>query len=212
MGLAIFTGYLADMLAKDAEGASSFKKDLEAVNKHLVKNKQPKHVEPVKRGKEKARRHVDSFPYSFLHYLRRAHARVRAGMTLTPVAPNEDPADDPTIDDEAAMLDSHLLCHSDCEGYYVPVDFHEVIFDTSKKPSIPGGMLGSSIRLMSELVEVAPAIGIKLDKSGKLSDAAAKRLAAVEEEHDYWRERLVWLALFEAARVSIANKCMIVFT
>jgi hypothetical protein len=36
MGLAISTGYLADMLANDAEGATWFKTNLEAVNKCMI--------------------------------------------------------------------------------------------------------------------------------------------------------------------------------
>ena len=29
-------------------------------------------------------------------------------------------------DPEGARLESHLLCHSDCEGFYVPIEFEEV--------------------------------------------------------------------------------------
>lgn len=184
--------------------------ELARVNKLLKKQKLPLHEEPATPGAAKTRKNCDSFPYSFIHYLRRAFAMVHEGQELTPVVEGEDPAEEPAIDDVASMLDSHLICHSDCEGYYVPIDFDEVIFDLDKV-GIPGGMLGSSMGLMKELVEVAPALQIKL-KDGKLDDATAKKLADEEEDSTpYWRERLVWLALFEAARVSIANKTLIVF-
>jgi hypothetical protein len=210
MGLALSTGLLADLNANDAEGSVWLRKQVVLINKLLAKEKLPKHVEPEKFGRHKPRRHVGSFPYSFLHYLRLAFARVREGVPVTRVLDNEDPAADPVIDDVSAMLDSHLICHSDCAGYYVPIDFSEVIFDTQEL-GLPGGMLGSSVRLMKELEEGAPAIGVKLTR-GKLSDAEAKRLTReTEGTSDFWRERIVWLALYENARISIANKSLLVF-
>lgn len=69
---------------------------------------------------------------------------------------------------------------------------------------LPGGMLGSSVRLIAELVEIASAIGVALDNRGALSDAEAETLAAeTEDATQYWRERIVWLTLYEAARCSI---------
>lgn len=212
MGLAISTGYLADLLAHDAEGATWFREQLALVNALLAADGRPPHVEPERPGPARPRAHCASFPYSFLHYLRRAFARVREypDEPLAPVVPGDDPADDPAIEEVAAMLDSHLVCHSDAEGYYVPVELGEVIFDTGRR-GLAGGMLGSSQRLREELVEVAPAIGIEL-VDGELPDIAAARLAQEEEgATPLWRERLVWLALYEAARVSIANRTMIVF-
>src|SRR3569833_2181725 len=41
---------------------------------------------------------------------------------------------------------AHLIHHSDCEGYYVPVDFEQVLTDER----LPGGYLGSSMRLLTE--------------------------------------------------------------
>jgi hypothetical protein len=53
---------------------------------------------------------------------------------------------------------SHLLCHT-CEGFFVPVDFHgPPIFDT--EDTLEGGWLGSSYRLMDELLEMSPALDI----------------------------------------------------
>ena len=41
------------------------------------------------------------------------------------------------------MFDSHLLCHSDCEGFYLPIDFADVIVDAKNQMRIAGGLLGS---------------------------------------------------------------------
>lgn len=210
MGLAISTGYLADMLVNDAEGAEWFKKNLALVNELLAANGLPAHDEPEEQGPVQTREHCGSFPYSFLHYLRRAFARVREGQAVTPVLPDEEPADDPAIDSVGAAFDAHLLCHSDAEGFYVPIDFNNVIFDVGDR-GLPGGMLGSTQRLMAELLEVAPALGINVT-GGRLSDAEAAQLAAENDEAaPLWHERLVWLALYENARVSIANRCLLVF-
>lgn len=207
MGLAINTHFLADMLENDAEGAEWIRENLEIVNALLAENGLHAHEEPTT-VTTKPRRHCGSFPYSFLHYLRRAFAYVREGQPLTPA--DDNPSADPAIEEASTLFDTHLLCHSDAEGYYVPIDFSDVIFDLEER-GLPGGSLGSTQRLMAELVETAPAIGIDV-KDGQVSDQVVAALNADGEDRPYWRERLVWLALFEAARVSLADKTMIVFS
>jgi hypothetical protein len=207
MGLTISTHYLVDLLANDAEGATWFRDHVKNLNAILAGEGLPLHVEPETPGTAKARRHVGSFPYSFLHYLRRAYACVHEDEPLVPLAEGSDPTEDPMVEEANVLLDSHLLCHSDAEGYYVPIDFADIIVDDA----IPGGMIGSSQRLFAELVAVAPAIGIALDGS-VLSDKLAAELAEEGDRVPYAIERLVWLALFEAARVSIANGTLIVFS
>jgi hypothetical protein len=76
---------------------------------------------------------------------------------------------------------------------------------------LPGGMLGSTQRLMAELVAVAPVLGIELG-NGELSDAEAKRLnREAAKEASFWIEKMVWLSLFEAARLSLKYKSVISF-
>jgi hypothetical protein len=208
MGLGISTHFLADMLAHDAEGAEWIQRNLGAVNEMLAERDLPPHIEPTTIA-TKMRQHCGSFPYSFLHYLRRAFAHVHEHLALTPVADGDDPAEDTAVEDAAALFDTHLLCHSDAEGYYVPIDFDEVIVDTDER-GLPGGFLGSTQRLMAELAQTAPAIGIALEH-GTLSDAEVEAINRDADDGPYWRERLVWLTLFEAARVSLADKTMIVF-
>jgi hypothetical protein len=212
MGLGLSTNHLADLVVHDAEGAGWFCGQLEIVNQLLEQNGLPRHVEPETFGPVRPRRHVGSFPYSFLHYLRRAFARLRKypDQPLEPVGKGEDPADDPAVEDAGSLFDSHLLCHSDAEGFYVPIAFDEVIFDLEKR-GLAGAMLGSSVKLMHELSEVAPALGITL-VGGTLPDAEAARLAAEDSDVvPFGIERLVWLALHETARVSIAGKTLLVF-
>jgi hypothetical protein len=209
MSLAISTHFLADMLQNDQEGAEWIQASIVLVNQLLAENGLPQHVEPTT-VTTNPRRHTASFSYSYLHYLRRAFAHVHQNTKLTPAPADYDPSSDLVVDKAAAMFDTHLLCHSDTEGYYVPVDFHEVIVDTDRR-GLTGGSLGSTQRLMAELVRAAPAIRIALD-NGVLSDT---EVAAINkdrrEDEPYYRERLVWLALYEAARVSLTDRTMIVF-
>jgi hypothetical protein len=116
-----------------------------------------------------------------------------------PVKDDEDPAEDPVVEEETMRMQSHLLCHADAEGFYVPIDFKDVIFD--EDGSLPRRMLGSTQQLMQELITLAPYLGIKL-RNGALADSEAARLnEEPEAEGPFWIEKCVWLSLFEAARL-----------
>jgi hypothetical protein len=209
MGLAISIGVLADLIKHDPEGAEWVRADFEQVNRVLSKCNLPAHTEPEILPTLESRKKAGGFPYPFLHFLRRAYARVKAdpGRQPAPVPEGQDPADDPVYREIESDFDSHLICHSDAEGYYVPIDFEEVIFDAR----VRGGMLGSTIRLMGELITVAPYIDIPLS-DGYLSDETAE-LLSLESEYSspFWVERLVWFVLYENARLSIEHKTAIRF-
>jgi hypothetical protein len=216
MGLAISVGTLADFLANDPEGAEWFEGDFEIVNQVLAAAGLPPHAEPRELPPLGSRAALDSLPYSFIHYLRRAYAHsvVTPGWKAEPVDDGFDPSEDPVIQAALDEAESHLICHSDAEGFYVPVDFDEVLFSESESEdeALTGGMLGSSYRLHDELVQVAPALGIAL-ADGQLSDAEAARIAAVaERDEGLYREYASWLLLYEMARLSIAHKTAIVFS
>lgn len=213
MGLGVSVGMLADLLENDPEGAEWLREGLQSANALLAANKLPMHVEPETPFSERSRCECDSYPYSCLHYLRRIYAHVLRDphWEPEPVGEDESPADDPVVEQETNQMRSHLLCHSDAEGFYLPIDFEGVIFDD--EGTLPGGMLGSTQRLMEELVVVAPYLEIDL-LDGELSDAEAARLneEAEAEEDPFYIEKFVWLSLFEAARLSLKHKAAICFT
>ena len=132
MGLAIAVGSLAGNISHSrySEDAEVVRRDLAIINEHLRKEGLPEHKEPEELPSLHSRADLRSFPYPFLHYLRRVYARAKreADWVLVPVPEGEDPSKDKAVDHEMYMLDSHLLCHSDCEGYYVPMDFSEPLF------------------------------------------------------------------------------------
>jgi hypothetical protein len=213
MGLAVEVGMLADLKEHDEEGAQWLRDALADINAVFGEHKLPLHIEPEQLPPMNDRSIIGSFPYSFLHYLRRAYARWKQdpGSPIVPCSPDEDPASDPAIDQESCMFDSHLLCHSDCEGFYVPIRFSKVLIDDTNQDRIAGGLLGSSYKLMEELQSMAEYLAIQVD-AGELSDAEAEKIRAdVQAECDLWIERGVWLTLFEAARLSIQHKTAICF-
>jgi hypothetical protein len=214
MGLAISVGILADLIIHDAEGADWVRRDFEKINEVLRENNLPEHHEPEKLSEIGKRRYGGGFPYSYLHYLRRvaAHSFQDENWKASPFPESEDPADDIVLDKEMYMMHSHLLCHSDSKGYYVPIDFSDVLIDMSSKKRIRGGMLGSTHKLMSELVQIAPALNIEVSE-GVLSDEEVKRISMIDyHNNELFREYIVWLTLFESARVSLESKTAIVFT
>src|SRR5215470_3069243 len=131
MSLAIEVGPLAWCLANDElEGAEWTRQNVREINRVLADNKLPAHVEPETLPALDNRCRLRGMPYSWLHYLRRAYAYARqAPAKFTPLAEGADTSDDARLDREESLLRSHLVCHSDSDGYYVPVDFPKPLVD-----------------------------------------------------------------------------------
>ena len=211
MGLAVTVGVLSDLLENDPEGAEWMEEDLAAANALLAVNELPAHVEPRDALPESSRCSYNSFSSSSLHYLRRVYAHVAKDPTwrASELAEGEDPIEDPVLGEVSNEMASHLVCHDDAEGFYLPIEFTEILLDDQGE--LPGGMLGSTQRLMAELVTVAPVLKIEL-KGGELSNAELKRVTReVEKQAAFWIEKMVWLSLFEAARLSLKYKSAISF-
>jgi hypothetical protein len=210
MGLSIIVGIMSDVADADPEAVEHFRQEFARINDVLAEQGLPQHTEPEKLPAALENRcALDGFPYSFLHTVRRAYAhRMRDPKWIAkPLA--EDAANDPLVEEVTREMTSHLLCHSDAEGFYLPLDFTQVVFDEQER--ITGGMLGSSQRLRDELVEVAPALGINL-AAGELPDEEAERInTAMERESPLWIEQIVWLSLYEAARLSLKHRAAICF-
>ncbi len=153
-------------------------------------------------------RHADPFvafiPRVSLHLLQRIFVLDRYAQPVTPPGGTPTPRDYELIRDASYDLDSHLLCHSDREGLYVPVAFRDPIFDDR----LPGGILGSSMGLRDELEKIAAHI----DLSAPVDEASTTRLVDEQpDDHPFARERRAWAVLHDATRASHAHRAPIVF-
>jgi hypothetical protein len=210
MGLSLSVGYLAWLNREDTdpEAVVWLRKSLVHVNRVLRANNLPEHVEPEELP-ALGDRGLLGFPYSWLHYLRRAVAYARQAPTeFGPLPAGQQASDDDRNDRELSVfMDSHLICHSDCEGFYVPIDFPEPLYDDS----LSGGILGSSQRALAEVILAATLLGIEL-KGGQPTKKAVEAVQEEEDEaHPLWIERKVWLAMYEKFRLSIEYKTAVVF-
>lgn len=205
MGLSVSVGRLAWCIAKGCsdEEIEDARNDIREINRVLAANGLPAHVEPETLPPFRDRCTGVGLPYSMIHYLRRAVAYARqAPKEFAPNLPG-DPTLDPRVDRELSVLmDSHLICHSDGDGFYVPIDFPEPLYSDN-------GVLGSSQAAMRELVLVAPLLGIRL-KKGRLPDAVADELNT-DRDNPLRTERYVWFKLFERFRFSIEAGAVVTF-
>ncbi|MQS16958.1 hypothetical protein F7Q99_33415 [Streptomyces kaniharaensis] len=213
MGLSISVGLLYDQARNDLEGLEHHRRAFARLSRALadagIQWQEPGMTEPPS-----AHTFSGGFPYSYLIHLRRVFALVACGDPVTPAMAVDDKQyarDRRRILDEMSMLSSHLLCHSDSSGYYVPVDFGDPLFLDAEAGVAGGGMVGSSHRLLAELVGIAPSIGIRLDDGGVLSDEEAGRLATFPSDDPFEPERTTWYQLYRACLASIADGHAIVF-
>jgi hypothetical protein len=205
MGLSISVGRLARFIAEgDDEEAVEYARDgIREINRVLAANGLPPHVEPEELPPFHDRCRASGLPYSWIHYLRRAVAYARRAPEEFVPPMSGDPTEDPRVDDELTIFfDSHIICHSDADGFYVPIDFPEPLY-------YDGGILGSCQGAMRELIQTAPLLGITL-VDGQLTDQMADAINA-EDGGPLYVERQVWLQLYELFRQSIEQRAAVWF-
>jgi hypothetical protein len=208
MSLGITVGRLAFWLEDgDEEVAELVRQDMCEINRVLTANRLPAYVEPESLPGLRRRSRLDHIPYSWYARLQRAIAFSRQAPEEFPVADeDEDALGHPHGRAELTLRRSHLICQG-VEGYYVPTDFPDPLFDPRKK--LVGRILGSSQAAARELAAVAPLLGIRLTRV-KLSNAMAKTINE-EEDGPYYYERQAWLILFESFRLSIEHNANVCF-
>lgn len=166
MGLAVGVGVLKDLKENDLEW---WRDELREISALITQRGLGIYVEPEDGPWETV--DFEMIGYSGLHYLRRIAAHLAFGYPLpSPLAAGEDPLDDSLVDRyyrhstnrRPSMFSrrkivrpfDHLMIHSDSEGYYIPVDFPDVLFATGGDTAPGGGMVGSSVRLATELEQL----------------------------------------------------------
>ncbi len=237
MGLNVVVGALAAAKeSEDEDGFNHLRMEFSKVNKLLRANGLPEHDEPEELG-HASPYDADMGSYSALHCLRRVAAYKWIGKGLPPPC-KEDPDDDPVVQQYNSAVEDlekkmapkglfrrsapgkwegiqfeHLMCHSDAEGFYVPVDFEHLVLDTYKI-GISGYTLGSSQRLMEECRVLAEIIGLPLDQDPD-SDEVWRLVEAQGQGDAEWKrhglESFTCLRLFHACKASVGMKAAIVF-
>jgi hypothetical protein len=214
VGLTVNVGVLARAVKHDPEGAALLRNSFASINEYLTVFRLPQHHEPEQLPRLQSRARITGYPNSYIHNLRRIYAKAIKSphWKPAPVPTGQDAAMDAVFrSSNLGISRAHLVCHSDVEGVYVPLDFNFVISGgPNHRP--PGGPIGSSMKLMQELASIAPRLGIGMNNLS-LSDAEAERLneEAAGQTDPLWIERMVWLSLFEAARLSIEYKTAVCF-
>lgn len=221
MGLDITVGLFigkADS-PEEEESRAEIRADLDRINSLLQQQGFPLHKEPILKESW-----VNSMRYSTIHYLRRVYAYARAfpDKSAPPYSESQrSQKRDSKVSRQVESLSHHLLMHSDVSGYYVPVEFPEVIYDEG----VYGGYLGSSQRLLAELVYVAPYLGIRLHgqvlrktEEAKLEqryEDLVQQLQQLNDDAEESRAPLyeirAWYVLYQAARWSVRKRAAIIF-
>lgn len=224
MGLAICVGIPSEIRESDREYVEYFEQQMEAVNGVLESFGLPEHKEPLDIEDERTAE-FEMYGYSGLHYLRRLAAHLALKGELPP--PGDDAAEsDAVLSDyyrifeasftqgkAAGMPFQHLIVHGDAEGYYLPVEFDDVLIpDVSLE--IAGGMIGSSQALLRECRELAQALELPEDLS--LDDEQVWSAADTQGEGEtkweqYGVESFTCLNLIRACEASVETGAAVVF-
>ena len=153
MGLALSVGILQELRGDDSEGYETYRSLFNQLNTDLERRGLPAHHEPNEIAPEHCIS-FDMFGYSGLHYLRRIAAHINYTSVLPPPGDKDSDAD-PLLQKyysetnvkwlatpartlrklklflrnqslSKALRFDHLIDHSDCESFYVPIRFNEV--------------------------------------------------------------------------------------
>ena len=129
MSLSIEVGSLAFQYSLgDNDSIVSVQEDLESINAVLSELGMQTHKEPVELPELASRAQIKSFSYAMVHHLRRAYAYYldNPADPIEYLDDSEDPQEDILLDLEVDNMRSHLISHSDSEGFYIPIDFEKI--------------------------------------------------------------------------------------
>ncbi|MFF0227865.1 hypothetical protein [Streptomyces sp. NPDC004629] len=215
MGLSISVGLLYDQARNDPEGYDHHRRAFLRLGRAL-RAEGVQWEEPEITAPPSPHTFSGGFPYGHLTRLRRILVLAGQDESVAP-APRPDSGawrrDLARIDDETSLLASHLLCHADNAGYYIPVDFADPLFLPPESGVAGAGMVGSSHRLLAELDSLAPTLGIRLTEAHASHPGPAAQAASIglSDDDPFGPEKWARDQLRQACRSSIAGGHAVVF-
>lgn len=235
MGMYISVGLLLDR-DLDEEYLQSLEADFDSINEALRAAGLPEHQEPRLDPKFSIPIHApaDAEPWSVrayefnvgMNYLCRLAVYLWDGQ---PLPPPGDPRLVPEVETEPLLEDyllcsmgdnggkgprfDHLLFHWITDGFYLPMDFEEVIYPEVDLSDETGGMIGSSPRLKAELEILAQALKLPLDQDPDSPEIReyADRQGKGKGWKAYGKESVACLQLYHASLKSIEYNAAIAF-
>jgi len=229
MGLALEVGILADLKTNDLEGYKVYQDQFSELSKYLKKIKFPNHIEP----EDCEVWGCDMYGYRGIHYLRRLAVYIDMDNDLPEPGDQNSSKDKHLFQyyreyDKLRLLSTwllrkfskfkfgfdHLIIHSDCNGFYLPIKFNDVLIpDMNSK--IIGRFVGSSYKLLDECTMIANILGIP-PEFNEISEELY--IASDDQGHgdELWEifgvEAFTCVRLIRACEMSIKNKAAITFT
>jgi hypothetical protein len=228
MGMNIVVGVFPEFHEDaDDEELNEQRAEFAAINRVLLAAGLPEHEEPES-AVGPAPRNFRVGSWACVHFLRRIAVSLAVRGSLPPPI-KELPEHDPVLETYSRSCTvrqmartggvqvvegpgfEHLIWHSDCHGYYIPIPFRPVLLLPEEPPWDQWGRwLGSSNTLLQECERLAEAL-----RYPRELDSEAIRQHEPDPSADGWRryavESFMCQVLIEAAGASIDSGCAIVF-
>ena len=146
-----------------------------------------------------------SWSYRTFGMLRDLIIKVKEGISLEP----DDVFDHPEIKSELWKKyidkgESHLICHCDYKGFFVPINFH-----SRKLPGTFLSTIGSSMNLRNELVEIAGSLDFTLGNYNPNHTLLYEQRENELESDPLGHEKFLVLRLYNMAVASIMYNLVI---
>lgn len=194
------------------EGLNYYKDMFNDINKVLKRHNIDTYKEPINLKREEI--FYFQIKYSVVASLKKLAAYIALNEVLpSPNYQNKNIIEQYMKEKKHKHSFDHLILHSDCDGFYVPVQFNEIVL-LEPSLNIEGTIIGSSYKLIKECELIANFLGLPLDldlESEEIDEIFESENLGPERWKEYIVESFACLVLYNAARRSICLGASVVF-